>query len=166
MQTKLEIILPAHNEEGNIRPIYDAILQVLRATNYRYTILFVDDGSTDDTLSRIKELANEDSKVKYIELSRNFGHQNAIKAGLDSTNADVVVMMDCDLQHPPSLLNELLNKYEQGYDIVRTVRIENETDKENWQDFVLWKKVNDKYGYESPWSYGRPGWHLECSGMS
>lgn len=127
MQTKLEIILPAHNEEGNIRPIYDAILQVLRATNYRYTILFVDDGSTDDTLSRIKELANEDSKVKYIELSRNFGHQNAIKAGLDSTNADVVVMMDCDLQHPPSLLNELLNKYEQGYDIVRTVRIENET---------------------------------------
>jgi dolichol-phosphate mannosyltransferase len=127
MQTKLEIILPAHNEEGNIRPIYDAILQVLRATNYRYTILFVDDGSTDDTLSRIKELANEDSKVKYIELSRNFGHQNAIKAGLDSTNADVVVMMDCDLQHPPSLLNELLNKYEQGYDIVRTIRIENET---------------------------------------
>jgi dolichol-phosphate mannosyltransferase len=127
MQTKLEIILPAHNEEGNIRPIYDAILQVLRATNYRYTILFVDDGSTDDTLSRIKELANEDSKVKYIELSRNFGHQNAIKAGLDSTHADVVVMMDCDLQHPPSLLNELLNKYEQGYDIVRTIRIENET---------------------------------------
>lgn len=127
MQTKLEIILPAHNEEGNIRPIYDAILQVLRATNYRYTILFVDDGSTDDTLSRIKELANEDSKVKYIELSRNFGHQNAIKAGLDSTHADVVIMMDCDLQHPPSLINELLNRYEQGYDIVRTKRIENET---------------------------------------
>ena len=127
MQTKLEIILPAHNEEGNIRPIYDAIVQVLSSTNYRYTILFVDDGSTDDTLSRIKELANGDSKVKYLELSRNFGHQNAIKAGLDSTNADVVVMMDCDLQHPPSLLNELLNKYEQGYDIVRTIRIENET---------------------------------------
>lgn len=127
MQTKLEIILPAHNEEGNIRPIYDAIVQVLSSTNYRYTILFVDDGSTDDTLSRIKELANGDSKVKYLELSRNFGHQNAIKAGLDSTNADVVVMMDCDLQHPPSLLNELLNKYEQGYDIVRTIRVENET---------------------------------------
>jgi dolichol-phosphate mannosyltransferase len=127
MQTKLEIILPAHNEEGNIRPIYDAILQVLRAKNYRYTILFVDDGSTDDTLARIKELANEDTSVKYIELSRNFGHQNAIKAGLDSTHADVVIMMDCDLQHPPSLINELLNKYEQGYDIVRTKRIENET---------------------------------------
>jgi len=127
MQTKLEIILPAHNEEGNIRPIYDAIVQVLSSTNYSYTILFVDDGSTDQTLSKLKELASEDSKVKYIELSRNFGHQNAIKAGLDATNADVVVMMDCDLQHPPGLLNELLNKYEQGYDIVRTKRIENET---------------------------------------
>lgn len=127
MQTKLEIILPAHNEEGNIRPIFDAIVQVLSSTNYSYSILFVDDGSTDDTLSRIKELASEDTRVKYIELSRNFGHQNAIKAGLDSTQAEVVIMMDCDLQHPPSLLNELLNKYEQGYDIVRTRRIENET---------------------------------------
>ena len=127
MQTKLEIILPAHNEEGNIRPIFDAIVQVLSSTNYSYSILFVDDGSTDDTLSRIKELASKDTRVKYIELSRNFGHQNAIKAGLDSTQAEVVIMMDCDLQHPPSLLNELLNKYEQGYDIVRTRRIENET---------------------------------------
>jgi dolichol-phosphate mannosyltransferase len=87
----------------------------------------VDDGSTDQTLSKLKELASKDSKVKYIELSRNFGHQNAIKAGLDATHADVVVMMDCDLQHPPGLLNELLNKYEQGYDIVRTKRLENET---------------------------------------
>ena len=127
MQTKLEIILPAHNEEGNIRPIFDAIVQVLSSTNYSYSILFVDDGSTDDTLSRIKELASEDTRVKYIELSRNFGHQNAIKAGLDSTQAEVVIMMDCDLQHPPSLLKELLNRYEQGYDIVRTKRIENET---------------------------------------
>jgi polyisoprenyl-phosphate glycosyltransferase len=127
MQTKLEIILPAHNEEGNIRPIFDAIVQVLSSTNYSYSILFVDDGSTDDTLSRIKELAFGDTRVKYIELSRNFGHQNAIKAGLDSTQAEVVIMMDCDLQHPPSLLKELLNRYEQGYDIVRTKRIENET---------------------------------------
>lgn len=127
MQTKLEIILPAHNEEGNIRPIYDAILQGLSSTNYNIRILFIDDGSTDDTLSRIKEIAKQDARVKFIELSRNFGHQNAIKAGLDSTQADVVIMMDCDLQHPPTLLHELLNKYEQGYDIVRTRRIENET---------------------------------------
>jgi dolichol-phosphate mannosyltransferase len=89
--------------------------------------LFVDDGSTDDTLLQIKEIAKQDSKVKYIQLSRNFGHQNAIKAGLDASTADVIIMMDCDLQHPPYLINELLKQYELGYDIVRTHRVENET---------------------------------------
>jgi dolichol-phosphate mannosyltransferase len=127
MQTKLELILPAHNEEGNIVPIYGEIRLALASLNYEYTILIVDDGSTDKTLSIIKELAHSDTKVKYIELSRNFGHQNAIKAGLDASDADVIIMMDCDLQHPPHLINELLNKYEEGYDIVRTHRVENET---------------------------------------
>jgi dolichol-phosphate mannosyltransferase len=127
MQSKLEIILPAHNEEGNILPIYELIVLALASTNYQYTILFVEDGSTDKTLAQIKELAKLDAKVKYIQFSRNFGHQNAIKAGLDATFADVLIMMDCDLQHPPNLIKELLNKYEQGYDIVRTNRIENQT---------------------------------------
>ena len=127
MQTKLEIILPAHNEHGNVIPIYEEIKQALEKTVYVYTILFVDDGSKDNTLSQIKELAKQDARVKYIELSRNFGHQNAIKAGLDASTAEVIIMMDCDLQHPPYLINELLKQYELGYDIVRTHRVENET---------------------------------------
>jgi dolichol-phosphate mannosyltransferase len=127
MQNKLEIILPAHNEEANIRLVYDEIVNALASTNYLYTILFVDDGSTDKTLDQIKELTKLDKKVKYIQFSRNFGHQNAIKAGLDATLADVIVMMDCDLQHPPNLIKELLSHYEQGYDIVRTHRMENES---------------------------------------
>jgi len=127
MQTKLEIILPAHNEYGNVIPIYEEIKQALEKTVYDYTILFVDDGSKDNTLSQIKELAKQDARVKYIELSRNFGHQNAIKAGLDASTAEVIIMMDCDLQHPPYLINKLLKQYELGYDIVRTHRVENET---------------------------------------
>ena len=127
MKTTLEIILPAHNEHGNIIPIYNEIKEALAITEYDYFILFVDDGSKDETLSQIKDLAKEDHKVKYIELSRNFGHQNAIKAGLDASDADVIIMMDCDLQHPPSLINELLKHYELGYDIVRTNRAENDT---------------------------------------
>jgi dolichol-phosphate mannosyltransferase len=102
-------------------------VNALASTNYLYTILFVDDGSTDKTLDQIKELTKLDKKVKYIQFSRNFGHQNAIKAGLDATLADVIVMMDCDLQHPPNLIKELLSHYEQGYDIVRTHRMENES---------------------------------------
>ncbi|MEY4051892.1 MAG: hypothetical protein RIR64_877 [Bacteroidota bacterium] len=127
MHTTLEIILPAHNEHGNVIPIYEEIKEAMAITKYDYTILFVDDGSTDETLVQIKDLAKQDEKVKYIELSRNFGHQNAIKAGLDASDADVIIMMDCDLQHPPYLINELLSKYEEGYDIVRTHRVENET---------------------------------------
>jgi len=127
MQNKLEIILPAHNEYGNVIPIYEEIKQALEKTVYDYTILFVDDGSKDNTLSQIKELAKQDAKVKYIELSRNFGHQNAIKAGLDASTAEVIIMMDCDLQHPPYLINELLKQYELGYDIVRTHRVENDS---------------------------------------
>ena len=121
---KLNIILPAHNEHQNIIPIYKEIVLALSNCKYAYEILFVDDGSTDDTLTQIKNLANTDNKVKFIELSRNFGHQNALKAGLDATNADIIIMMDCDLQHPPHLINELLRNYELGYDIVRTHRVD------------------------------------------
>jgi len=121
---KLNIILPAHNEHGNINQIYNEIIFALNGGKYEYEILFIDDGSTDDTLARIKELAISDHKVKFIALSRNFGHQNALKAGIDATNADVVIMMDCDLQHPPHLINELLRNYELGYEIVRTNRID------------------------------------------
>ena len=121
---KLNIILPAHNEHNNISPIYKEIILALASCKYPYEILFIDDGSTDDTLAQIKALSAEDSKVKYIELSRNFGHQNALKAGLDMCNADIIIMMDCDLQHPPHLINELLRNYELGYEIVRTHRVD------------------------------------------
>ena len=121
---KLSIVLPAHNEHANIIPIYNEIVLALSECNYAYEILFVDDGSTDDTLSKIKNLAIADPKVKFIELSRNFGHQNALKAGIDATNADIMIMMDCDMQHPPHLINELLRNYELGYEIVRTHRVD------------------------------------------
>jgi len=123
---KLSIVLPAHNEHANIIPIYNEIVLALSECNYAYEILFVDDGSTDDTLGQIKYLASADPKVKFIELSRNFGHQNALKAGLDASNADIIIMMDCDLQHPPHLINELLRNYELGYEIVRTHRVDHE----------------------------------------
>jgi dolichol-phosphate mannosyltransferase len=121
---KLNIVLPAHNEHNNISPIYKEIILALASCKYPYEILFIDDGSTDDTLAQIKALSAEDSKVKYIELSRNFGHQNALKAGLDMCNADIIIMMDCDLQHPPHLINELLRNYELGYEIVMTHRVD------------------------------------------
>ena len=121
---KVSLILPAHNEEGNIRPIYEEISKCMGQTNYDFSIIFIDDGSTDQTLSSIQTLAEIDNRVKFIELSRNFGHQYAIKAGLDHTDAETVIMMDCDLQHPPELIPMMLKEYERGYEIVRTHRKE------------------------------------------
>ena len=121
---KVSLILPAHNEEGNIRPIYEEISKCMGPTKYDFSIIFIDDGSTDQTLSSIQSLAEIDNRVKYIELSRNFGHQYAIKAGLDHTDAEMVIMMDCDLQHPPELIPMMLKEYERGYEIVRTHRKE------------------------------------------
>jgi dolichol-phosphate mannosyltransferase len=127
MHKFVEIIVPAHNEEHNIQPLYEEISNVFKTTDYKFKIIFVDDGSTDATLATIKDLSIKDEHVHYITFSRNFGHQNAIKAGLDYCKGEVVVMMDCDLQHPPNLIAELLRHYEQGYDIVRTHRAENHT---------------------------------------
>ena len=127
MRKKLvSIVLPAHNESGNIDLIYERIGGIFPFEHYDLEVIFVDDGSTDDTLNKIDELCNRRSNVFYIELSRNFGHQNALKAGLDRANGDGILSMDCDLQHPPELISKLLEKWEEGYDIVYTRRAESE----------------------------------------
>ena len=124
MEKSVDLILPAHNESGNIIPIHKEILDALEPMGYTFQMIFVDDGSTDDTLDVIRALSAADSRVKFVSLSRNFGHQNAIKAGLDFSSANIVIMMDCDMQHPPEMVSVLLKEYENGYDIVRTHRLE------------------------------------------
>ena len=102
MSKLVEIVIPAHNEEYNVPVIYAAIKEAFIGTGYDCKVLFVDDGSTDGTLHAIQELAHNQDDVFYISLSRNFGHQNALKAGLDASSADIVIMMDGDMQHPPA----------------------------------------------------------------
>ena len=118
----ISIVVPLKDEAESLPELCAWIARVMEAHGFSYEVMLVDDGSTDDTLERIKDLASMDRRVRYLELSRNFGHQNAIKAGLDHTDAEILIMMDCDLQHPPGLIREMLNWYERGYDIVRTRR--------------------------------------------
>ena len=94
----IEIIVPCYNESENIRPLYEAIKGVFaeKLPAYSYTLLFVNDGSSDDSLVVLKKLSEEDKRVKYLSFSRNFGHQLAVKAGLDHSFADAVISMDCD----------------------------------------------------------------------
>jgi len=118
----VSIILPCFNEEGNIVEIYEKIKTQINTIGYNFELIFIDDGSTDQTLHTIKSLTRADNRVKCISFSRNFGHQAALKAGFDFCHGDCAITMDADLQHPPSLLAEMIENWEDGFEIVFTLR--------------------------------------------
>lgn len=117
---KISVVIPAHNEEANLPVLLDQIRSAL--PEGLHEIIVVDDGSTDDTLGVIKAASEPDRRIKYIGLSRNFGHQTALRAGLKGASGDCVITMDADLQHPPRLLAEMVTKWKEGFKIVLTVR--------------------------------------------
>lgn len=120
----LSIVIPAFNEEQNIAPLYQKLTAVLKTTSFDYEIIFSDDGSRDNTFEEIKKLTFQDPKVSGVSLSRNFGHQVAIMAGLQQSKGSIVIMMDADLQHPPEIIPLLLEEQKKGFDIVNTRRID------------------------------------------
>jgi dolichol-phosphate mannosyltransferase len=122
MKKKISIIICCYNEAENIPVVVEAIHRNMDATRYPYEIIAVNDGSTDRTPVVVRQLANNDGRLFYIDLSRNFGHQNALKAGMDYASGDCVICMDADMQHPPELIPVLLEKWEAGYDVVYTRR--------------------------------------------
>jgi len=136
----ISIVIPAYNEAGNIKAIADKVSKELQETG-SYEIIFVDDGSTDSTLHEIKKVAKNNQFVKYLSFSRNFGHQKAVKAGLDYAEGDCVISMDADLQHPPELINQLIEKWQDGYDIVYTVR-------KDMQGVGFFKKTTSRIFYK------------------
>lgn len=115
----ISVIVPTFNESGNIDQLTREVAAILK-TNYE--IIFVDDGSSDDSLTRIKNLSKDNGSVKYVSFSRNFGHQAALRAGLAYAKGDAVISMDADLQHPPELIPDLIKKWHDGFDIVYTIR--------------------------------------------
>jgi glycosyltransferase involved in cell wall biosynthesis len=122
MRKKLSIIVPAYNEERNISFLTTELFKHLTNTNHDFELIFVDDGSKDHTLDEIKVQAELHSNVFYIELSKNFGKDYALKAGIDVAQGNAVITMDADMQHPPYLLLQMLDLWQQGYDIVYTYR--------------------------------------------
>lgn len=120
---KISIVIPAHNEEDNVGLIHQRLRDVFRPLeNYHFELIFVNDGSRDQTQAKIEALSAQFEEVKFIEFSRNFGHQPAVKAGLDLSDGNAVISMDADLQHPPELIPDLIKKWEEGFDIVYTIR--------------------------------------------
>jgi dolichol-phosphate mannosyltransferase len=122
----LTIIVPCYNEAAVVEPFCAELVGVLQRVDVDWRVCFVDDGSTDATLVTLNRLARADDRIRVYSLSRNFGHQIALSAGLDMTLGSAVVMMDADLQHPPALLPEMIALWRSGYDVVSAVRQETE----------------------------------------
>lgn len=122
---KIEIVVPCYNEQACIRLLYDAVKSVFESIEgYDFSILYVNDGSKDGTLRELRKLKNEMGDIiNYISFSRNFGKESAIYAGLSNSTGDLVVLMDADLQHPPTLIPEMIKGIEEGYDCCGARRV-------------------------------------------
>lgn len=118
----LSIVVPMHNESQNVQAFYDRVAGVLDGLGETWEIVCVNDGSRDDTLAQLTELHLRDPRVKVIDLSRNFGKEIALTAGLDHATGDAVIPIDADLQDPPELIPELLAKWREGYEVVNATR--------------------------------------------
>ncbi len=119
---RLAVVIPAYNEAENISKTTVAIEKILSAQKIAHEILFVDDGSSDDTWEIIKKESAKNQSIKGIKFSRNFGKESAIIAGLAEANGDCAVVIDCDLQHPPEKIVDMYRKWSEGYDIVEGVK--------------------------------------------
>lgn len=118
---KISLIVPCFNEEEGLSTFNKELIRVLPET-YLHEIIYVNDGSSDRTFQVILSLAKENPTIKYISFSRNFGHQNALKAGYDFATGDCAISLDADLQHPPDVIPTLISKWEEGFEIVNTIR--------------------------------------------
>jgi len=126
---EISVVIPVYNEEENLPVLYQRLTAALKGTGRTYEIVFVDDGSRDLSLDCLHHLAKEDARITIIELSRNFGHQVAISAGLDYARGKGVIVMDADLQDPPEFLPSLITKWKEGHDVVYATRKDR---KEGW----------------------------------
>lgn len=138
----LSVIIPAYNEMENINSAETIISNILEKELIKYEIIFVDDGSTDQTFDEIKNVKKSNGEIKGIRFSRNFGKEAAIQAGLKEAKGDCVAVLDCDLQHPPEVLIEMFQLWEQGYEIIEGVKASR--GKEN-----IFHKLGSKFFYSS-----------------
>ncbi len=128
---KISILIPCYNEEQSLPLLYPELVKLMDSEpNYEWELMFVNDGSRDNTLTVLQQLRGQDQRVNYVDLSRNFGKEAAMLAGFDHVTGDCMVIIDADLQHPPKLIHDMIHLWEQGYDDVYAKR--KTRGKESW----------------------------------
>ncbi len=136
----ISVVIPSYNEQDNVVLLANKVVEQLEG-KYDYELIFVDDGSSDGTLENLKKLNQQNSKIHYLSFSRNFGHQKALRCGLAYANGDAVISMDADMQHPPYMIPQLIEKWEEGYDIVYTQRLDT-------KDVGIFKRSTSSFFYK------------------
>ena len=137
---RISIVVPVYNEEENIAHFARAVADVMERLPYHYELLFIDDGSSDRSREILRTLGAQDAHIGSIFLARNYGHQLALTCGIDHADGDAVITMDGDMQHPPELLPQLIARWEEGFEIVQTVRLTTE-------GVSFFKRATSKYYY-------------------
>ncbi len=137
---KFSFVVPAFNEEKNIPSLYEKIINLMKNIEGDWELIFINDGSRDNTANVLKNLTSQDKRVKYIGLSRNFGHQIALTAGLHNAKGNAIISLDCDLQDPPEIIEKMIEKWQKGNEIVYARRL-------NYRKDNFLKKILSKLFY-------------------
>lgn len=125
MNKKISVVVSVYNEELSLERFYDTTVDVLEKCKWDYELIFVNDGSVDESIVLLSQFAKQNAKVKVVDFSRNFGHEAAMIAGIDHASGDAIVCMDADLQHPPESIPEMIEKFEEGYEVISMIRTKN-----------------------------------------
>lgn len=153
----ISLIVPVYNEEEAIEESFSRMENAMAAlSGYEHEIIYVNDGSRDDTMKHLRRIAKENSFVRVISFSRNFGHQTAVTAGMDAARGDALVIIDADLQDPPEVIGELVKAWESGADIAYGKRLkrEGETFMKKFTAFVYYRLLNSMSAYPIPLDTG------------
>lgn len=146
MDKKISVVVSVYNEELVLREFYQETRNILKALpeHWDYELIFVNDGSRDKSMEILKELADGDGRVKVVNFSRNFGHEAAMIAGIDHATGDGIVCMDADLQHPPECVLDIVQKFDEGYEVISMARTQNKTAGwiKNFTSAAFYKVIN------------------------
>lgn len=152
----ISVVVPFYNEANSVYTLYNRVKNVLEVIGESWEIICINDGSSDNTLLNLLDLHQSDFRVYVLDLSRNFGKEAALTAGMDHARGSVVIPMDADLQDPPEVIPEMLVKWKQGYDVVNAVRVHRggETRIKRWFSYVFYRVINKLSPVEIPLDVG------------
>jgi glycosyltransferase involved in cell wall biosynthesis len=141
---KVDLVIPIFNEADVVEQTHTHLRDVVDSLPYDFLFIYIDDGSSDGTVDTLRKIADDDPRISLLQLSRNFGHQAALTAGMDASRGEIVITMDGDGQHPPELIPQMIDLIQQGYGIVQTQRIENynSISFKKWSSRLFYRLIN------------------------